>query len=68
MYMYGSGRHRRGCDNVRIEFGLYQSCGNSEGVGRVSVLWWGVGLEQGLREWASNRVWMSGLALCLCEL
>ena len=48
MYVFGSGlREWRGVE--RIGFGLYQSCGNRESVGRVSMFglrWcdrWGMG-------------------------
>ena len=49
----------------RIEFGLYQSCGNRSSVGRVSVIglrWcrWGVDRELGPGS--------GGVVLCLCEL
>ena len=50
----------------RIGFGLYQSSGNRESVGSMSMfgLWWcgweeDRGLEQGLEEW---------VVLCVCEL
>ena len=40
MYVFGSGRcgWRGGLVDVRIGFGLYQSCGDWESIGRVSVL------------------------------
>ena len=46
----------------RIEFGLYQSCGNRGVFGVYLCLswWWGVG-----RVW--NRIWKSGVVLCLCK-
>ena len=46
MNVFGSGR----VGGERIGFGLYQSCGNMEGVERVFVLWWcqgSVGLGTG---------------------
>ena len=54
----------------RIVFGLYQSCGNRESGGCVSVLWWcgwcrwgvGRGLYQGLEGWC--YVCMSPDSLC----
>ena len=42
--------------NERIEFGLYQSCGNRGSVGRVSVFW--------LR-WCGWCRWVGGLDQCL---
>ena len=46
----------------RIGFGLYQSCGNKESVGRMFGLWWcrcGVGMGLGSGS--------GGVVLCGCE-
>ena len=50
----------------RIGFGLYQSCGSRGSVVLVSVLRVVVYVESGYG--VLNRVWKSGVVLCMCYL
>ena len=49
-------------------FGLYQSSRNRGSVGRVSVMRWCGWCRRGVGRGAWNRVWKSGVVLCLCDL
>ena len=68
----------RGRVDKRIGFRLYQSCGNSGSIGRVSMLRWcmwevGREMDQGLEGWwyvcvsceSGFSVWMAGLYIVL---